>query len=59
MKGLRKVAVADLRRFSYPYPNDLGRDLDWCLRKDLQLIRDYIRYAFEDEWAARGWPIKL
>lgn len=48
MKKLPPVQFSDLRRHCYPYPNDLGRDLDWCLQHELRLIRDYVRYAFED-----------
>ena len=47
------VKRGEFRRYCYPYPNDLGRDLAWCLAKDIQLIRDYIRYAFDDQRAGK------
>lgn len=41
-------------RYRYPYPNDMGRDLAWCLNNDLYLIACYIRYAFEDQRAGKA-----
>lgn len=47
------VKRGDLRRYSYPYPNDFGKSLAWCLAYDIVLIRDFIRYAFEDQRAGK------